>query len=105
MTATTDTTDTIRRTATGSIDTAYYIARSHNIRSQAAHNILGRIGGALKRLLSRITSAQPMNHIPSPRPMMRPVRNGRRFRSDWREADDTLCMTFLSHPENARKAR
>lgn len=32
------TTDEIRRTADGSIETAYYIAQSHTIRSHAAHN-------------------------------------------------------------------
>ena len=110
MTATTATNDTIRRTASGSIDTAYYIDHSHTIRSRAAHESLICFVGTLKRLLSRKTVAEPVHQIPSlnvpaPRPMTRLVRTGRRFRSGWHEAEDALCMTCLSRPEDARKTR
>lgn len=44
------TTDNIRRAADGSIDTAYYIAHSHTIRSHKAHDVLNRIICALNGL-------------------------------------------------------
>ncbi len=105
----TDTPENIRRIANGSIDTAYYIAHCHSIRSHSAHDGLNRIFNALKKLFSRQPDATPLPtasamKYPAPRPMTHPTRTTRRFRSGWREADYAICQTCLSRPGNSRKA-
>lgn len=77
MTNTSTSPDTIRRTETGSIDTAHYIARSHAIRSQAAHEGLSHLVTTIKRLLGRKTAdvaalRSASRQFPAPRPVSRP---------------------------------
>ncbi|MEM7438384.1 MAG: hypothetical protein AAF393_02210 [Pseudomonadota bacterium] len=38
-----DNADTIKRLRSGAIDTRHYIKRSHRIRSESAHALIGRI--------------------------------------------------------------
>jgi hypothetical protein len=55
----------IRRNPDGSIDTTYYINRSHEIRSLDAHLTFGRLWTGLRAFFSRLTVSTSSNRNPA----------------------------------------
>lgn len=57
----TDQNTEIRRNADGSIDTNYYLAHCHRVRSLAAHREIGRAFAALKSVFATRRRAEEMD--------------------------------------------
>lgn len=86
------TTETYKTTATGSIDYAHYLKKSHQLRSAEAHAAVGRVWswlkgiagfrGAQQGVAGTTESATP--HHPVARPMARPLP---RLASAWRRRE------------------